>query len=216
MKNYYILRGDLQQGPFSLGQLKDMRLRPTVPVWTEGLEAWVQAQTLSELHAAIFLSSSFNATKSESKSLIARFWKKILAGVAVLIVGYFLLAFTGSGQTASVAAVTEKTEEERNAELVKKEKADPSAHISGRLSWKAGRSNEIIVEGTLINTAILADYKDPQLSITTFSKDGQLLDTKSFTVTGLLQAGKMVEYSCKFKTGKKPANVKAVVVGVTE
>ena len=215
MKSYYILRGDLQQGPFSLGQLKEMRLRPTVPVWTEGLEAWVQAQTLPELHAAIFLNPSFNTEKSAPRTMLTRFWKRMLSGIFVLIAGYFLFAFTGSGQSTS-AATPELTDAQRDAAIIEKEMSNPSDHLSGRLRWKAGKGTEIIVEGSLINTAILANFRNPQLQITALSKDGQVLETKSHTVEGLLEAGSMVEYSCKFKTGKKPASVKAVVVSASK
>ncbi len=49
MDKYWIIIKDLQKGPYTLEQLKEMSLSPQTPVWREGLVYWTRAYDVDEL-----------------------------------------------------------------------------------------------------------------------------------------------------------------------
>lgn len=49
MKQYYLLEGDSQIGPFTLDQLKTQKITPSTPIWFEGLSEWTTVANMSEL-----------------------------------------------------------------------------------------------------------------------------------------------------------------------
>lgn len=99
MKSYYIHQGGRQQGPYSIDQLKTMRIGPTTQVWTEGLPEWTPAKKINELQTVLFLvPPPFIAAHSKSQDgyaettvdhgLITSFWK-----TGLMIIGFILLVF---------------------------------------------------------------------------------------------------------------------------
>lgn len=52
---YFILEGDIQQGPFTLDELKQIPLMPRTKVWHSGLAKWTKAAALPELQEAMSL-----------------------------------------------------------------------------------------------------------------------------------------------------------------
>jgi hypothetical protein len=49
MNFFYIITNDLQQGPFSLDELKEKSIQKDTLVWTEGMKEWQQAVNIEEL-----------------------------------------------------------------------------------------------------------------------------------------------------------------------
>lgn len=49
MKKYYIHNGTEQQGPFSLEELKDLKINQDTMIWFEGAENWQKANEVNEL-----------------------------------------------------------------------------------------------------------------------------------------------------------------------
>lgn len=47
--NYWVIIDGIQQGPYSLIQVREMHLRPDTPVWCTGMPDWVSAAELPEL-----------------------------------------------------------------------------------------------------------------------------------------------------------------------
>lgn len=50
-KMYFIVIDSQKQGPYSKEELIEMRISPSTLVWFEGLENWVEARQIEELHA---------------------------------------------------------------------------------------------------------------------------------------------------------------------
>lgn len=46
---FFIIKNDEQQGPFTLEQLSGMSIMPDTPVWTEGMPDWTTADKVAEL-----------------------------------------------------------------------------------------------------------------------------------------------------------------------
>jgi len=49
MKKFYLYNGSVQQGPFTLNQLKRANINNDTPIWHEGLTDWIKAEETEEL-----------------------------------------------------------------------------------------------------------------------------------------------------------------------
>lgn len=52
MKHYYIHNGSVQEGPFTIDELKKKNLSPGTPIWHEALSDWTTVDKITELHVA--------------------------------------------------------------------------------------------------------------------------------------------------------------------
>ena len=50
---FFIIKNDEQQGPFTLEQLSGMNIMPDTPVWSEGMPDWTTADKVEELKALV-------------------------------------------------------------------------------------------------------------------------------------------------------------------
>lgn len=88
MKSYYIIQNDIQKGPFSLEQLKELNLSPSIPVWHDKLDEWITINELQELKETIpppFHSKSSSPYKMNGEK------KKIKASFVVLIIALLVI-----------------------------------------------------------------------------------------------------------------------------
>ncbi|RYE36029.1 MAG: DUF4339 domain-containing protein, partial [Sphingobacteriales bacterium] len=53
MQTYFISNGTIQEGPFTLEDLRNKRLTGDTPVWYEGLTQWTTASRVPEIAAVI-------------------------------------------------------------------------------------------------------------------------------------------------------------------
>ena len=102
--NYYIAVGSVQQGPYTVEQLRTVGLRPETLVWAEGMPQWQPAGQVAELHGlfgapvAPMSPVAYPAPPSPSEAGS----KKIAAGICALLLGglgihKFILGYTGPG-----------------------------------------------------------------------------------------------------------------------
>ena len=49
MEEYYIAQNNKQKGPFSLEELKELKVLPTTLIWKEGMSDWIEAINVEEL-----------------------------------------------------------------------------------------------------------------------------------------------------------------------
>ena len=49
MRQYFIHDGLKEEGPFNLEEIKQKNLKKETQIWYEGLEAWVNANSIDEL-----------------------------------------------------------------------------------------------------------------------------------------------------------------------
>ena len=53
MSNFYIHKDDQQQGPFTIDELKDLKITRETMVWFEGADDWKKAEEIEELKEII-------------------------------------------------------------------------------------------------------------------------------------------------------------------
>src|SRR5262245_52214722 len=71
MKSYFIRQDNKPQGPYSIDQLKEMKLNPGVLVWVEGLKQWIKALEIPELQQELFPPVPQFATHASSNGVNA-------------------------------------------------------------------------------------------------------------------------------------------------
>lgn|GEM_PF-2980726 len=49
MNTYFIHQEGQSLGPFSIGELRQRKITPNTPVWSEGMDSWVSAKEVAEL-----------------------------------------------------------------------------------------------------------------------------------------------------------------------
>ena len=62
---FFIIKNDEQQGPFTIDQLREMAIDANTPVWHNGLDDWTSAANIDELRDLLKYSPSHNYNEDE-------------------------------------------------------------------------------------------------------------------------------------------------------
>jgi hypothetical protein len=245
MKSYFIRQDNKPQGPYSLDQLKEMKLNPAVLVWAEGLKQWIKALEIPELHQELFPTPPQSAAKNSASGIktpeftrekkanaFAKNVKTFLAVIALIIATLLLIELKKS-KTHSAAAVKTvnqpiqtaanqtalnqsiKTSPQVRKDDREKEVENPVAFIKGQISWRKNLVGSMVLEGTLSNTATLANFKDPVILVTWLSKSNESIGTTQYSVNKYLPAGETISYKLKVSAPSKIADVRMSVVSAS-
>jgi len=244
MKSYFIRQDNRPKGPYSIDQLKEMKLNPTVLVWVEGLKQWIQAFEIPELQQELFppapqlasqvaLSPNMNGKHAREKKGYAIFknLKTILAVFALIIATLLLIELKKSKpHSASVkntnpsvsnaASQPTLSPATRNLTLTKKddkslELENPVAYIKSEINWRKNLVGTIVLEGTLQSVATVATFKDPVLLVTWLSKSNENLGSNQYKVDKQLKAGETISFKLKVSAPSKIGDARATVVSAT-
>jgi GYF domain 2 len=226
MKSYYLHQGDQQTGPYSINQLKKISISPDTPVWTEGMSDWAQAQQVPEIRLALFvlhtayvaggpaIEERYQLTASEGMGyMVGKSWKGAVIAACIVLVAFIAFRFQNSQEnssTATVIAAQEKTPLEAKEELRQREIQEPAKYISGKIAYRT-TGRETVIEGTLINTATMVNYKNAVISITITTANAKDSKTFSYTLDKELPAGQSVPYEYKIFSRSKVESVKAII-----
>lgn len=90
-----------------------------------------------------------------------------------------------------------KTAEELRAELLTQEQAAPASYLAASGTYHRNLISQLVLEGYIANAATLADYKDPMLSVTWYSKTGTEVGTKQYPVYEVVRAKAAVPFKLK-------------------
>ncbi|HTD94717.1 MAG TPA: DUF4339 domain-containing protein [Chitinophagaceae bacterium] len=227
MKSYYLHQGDQQAGPYSINQLKKIHISPDTPVWTEGMTDWAQAQQVPEIRLALFvlhtayvaggaaIEERYHAVPSEGMGyMVGKSWKGAVIAACIVLVAFVAFRFQNSQANASSATVIaeqEKTPLEAKEELRQREIQNPAKYISGKITYRTTTGGETVIEGTLINTATMVNYRDAVISITLTTPKAKDSKTVSYTLDKELPAGQSVSYEYKISSRSKVEGVQAVI-----
>lgn len=64
MRQFYIMNGQNQEGPFDIEQIKQHNIKKDTPIWYEGLENWTTAEKVEDLNS--ILTKNLNPPKFEN------------------------------------------------------------------------------------------------------------------------------------------------------
>lgn len=120
-------------------------------------------------------------------------------------------SYSGSSYTAPVEE-RPKTAEELRAELLAQEQNAPTEYLKTEGTYRRNFINQLVLEGDIANTATLANFKDPVLTVTWYSKTGTEVGAKEYPIYEVVQAQGTTHY--KLKTDA-PSFVATVALGIS-
>ncbi|MVN78110.1 hypothetical protein GO988_17410 [Hymenobacter sp. HMF4947] len=119
-------------------------------------------------------------------------------------------SYSGSGYTAPEQP---KTAEELRAELLVSEQRAPEEYLRTAGTYRRNFIDQLVLEGDIANTASLATFKDPVLTVRWYSKTKTEIDTKQYQIYELVRAHHTTHF--KLKTDA-PDCVESVSMGVLD
>lgn len=216
MKKYYLHDGRDQHGPFTLNELKGKSIQRDTLIWTAELADWTNAGELIELQelftstppplhkTSSIISTQYVSGSEKTGFRIGRFFGWTGLVVVILAVIGFLVYKNQHSSTDSFLSdalantVREKTPEELRIELAQRERTNPSQYLVPTVKVRENLIGETIVEGSVMNNASIAVFKDIVLEVTYLSKTGTDLGSKSFVIYEVAAPGKWASF--KFRT----------------
>ena len=244
MKSYFIRQDNKPKGPYSLDQLKEMKLNPAVLVWAEGLKQWIKALEIPELQQELFPASSqlgakFSPTGTQTPApgrkkggfAFAINLKTILAVIALVIATLLLIELKKSKPRPATAKTANQTvnavvSQPAVGNSIKaptpikkdarqKEMENPAAYIKSDVGWRKNLVGTIVLEGTLTNNATLASFEDPVILVSWLSKSNESLGTSQYPINKFLDAGETVSFKLKVSPPSKISDVRVSVLSAT-
>jgi hypothetical protein len=127
MKQYYLLEGDSQIGPFTLDQLKTQKITSSTPIWFEGLSEWTTAANLSELKEILnavpppFKSKNTMKTSTKQRADKTGVYRMIyyLLVLLMLVIGVFTYDYIQKSNLQDHLDASAKAEEDQKASIRK-------------------------------------------------------------------------------------------------
>lgn len=235
MKNYYLHNGKEQIGPFSIEELSNKSLTSDTPVWTSDMSDWTKAGDVPALQHLLhntppaFKNSMpppvVNISTTEKTGFrVGRFlgWTGLVV-VIVAATGFIVYKNQGSSSYNSgsnnslleAIAPREKTPAELRAELAEKEKTNPIEYLVPTVRWRKNFVDQTIIEGSIMNHASIAVFKDIAFEISYLSKTDAVISTQQFMVYEVAEPGKWASFKFKVYSPSETKNVSVRVVTAT-
>ncbi len=104
-----------------------------------------------------------------------------------------------------------KTPEELRQELLELEQQNPKDYLVNDGTFRENLLGEMVLEGTVANSATMAEFKDVVLSITWLSKTETELGSTEETMYEFIGPGKSVAYKFKFFAPNDTKRVRVTV-----
>jgi hypothetical protein len=244
MKSYFIRQDNKPQGPYSIDQLKEMKLNPSVLVWVEGLKQWIKALEIPELQQELFppapqfasgLAPTANTNGKHvpaNKSFaFLKNLKTILAIIALIIATLLLIELKKSkplsasvkntnpvvnnAATQPVSSAAAKSAAQVKRDDRSLELENPVAYIKSEISWRKNLVGTIVLEGTLRSVARAATFKDPVVLVTWLSKSDENIGSNQYKVDKQLKAGETISFKLKVSAPSRIGDARFSVVSAT-
>ncbi len=131
------------------------------------------------------------------------------------ITAFILLAFNGCDKGGSYSTGSfdsgkvdySRTEEEIKVDLKTREQNSPTSYLKSDGTYRKNLFGEMVLEGTISNSATLASYKDAKLHITGYSKTKSKIGTWEETIYEVIRPGRSKGFKIKLML---PKSVKSV------
>lgn len=140
--------------------------------------------------------------------------RNLLAVLLLIIVGACNSA-SSNRQNNSTALLVQKTPEQFRAELKGIESTNPSKYLMVDAGWRKNWIGEIVLEGTIRNTATLANFKDVILDVTWISKTQTEMGSDRYPVYEFVNAGQSTRFKLKVTAPSKTAGVRMRAIHAT-
>lgn len=205
MRKYFLHNGTEQQGSFSIDDLKARNIKKETPVWCEGMTDWTPAGNVEELKNIFEQSTpppfgkqsssppppppksetklspqpvSPIKKKSSSKTVLLTVLG-IVIGATFAIAALLFIANRHNGDTSTSL----DTYQEKLMTVEEMERADPAKFLDASGTYRENFWGDAFkVDGTILNNATVANYKDVVVEVVFYSGTDTELDRKRYTI----------------------------------
>ncbi|MFA0960498.1 DUF4339 domain-containing protein [Roseivirga sp. BDSF3-8] len=158
---YFISDGKNQQGPYSLEDLKMMRLTPDTMIWHEGLDDWQPAKFFSDLRDCFRI-----ATPPPIKKKKKNIGLKLFLVLIILCLGFVF----------AMESLRSESYFDDKYSIERYEKARPASFLQADGTYRENFwGNRYKIECKVSNKASVASYKDVVVEFTYYSKTKTVL-----------------------------------------
>ena len=138
-----------------------------------------------------------------------------MKNIIIFILIISLFSCGRNSQENAATQVVQKTPLELRKELLLKEQGNPKVYLKYEGTWRKNFIGESVLEGTISNTATLANFKDVILNITWTTKTNTELKTEQKIVYEFLSAGKSIDYKIKVKAPSETGGARVNINSAT-
>lgn len=152
------------------------------------------------------------AITSKKKSPLK--WIVLLGIIVIAAIAFIANQNSSNGGSDNYPSI-EKSPEELRQELLSKEQENASEYLKHQGTWRGNLIGQTVLEGTISNSATLANFKDVVLEVTWLTKTETELKTELYTVYEFVGASKSVSYKIKVNAPSETAGVRIGISSAT-
>lgn len=222
MNSFFIHINGEEKGPFSVEELRDLKIERSTMVWCNGLDSWTKAADVKAL-APLFemkpppfqapaasqdnYQQAHRTTVQPNKGrglrrIILNLLALIIIGIAVVFgVIAFLEARRNSGYDDSYSTRTStETYQEKKASVLEIEQANPAKFLIADGSYnKTLFGKKLRIFGRVTNKATVANFKDITIQVRYYSKTESEIGREQFILYDFVKAHSTKEFEWKIK-----------------
>jgi hypothetical protein len=140
----------------------------------------------------------------------------ILSFISLVLLQACTQIEANSGSSYSPPLVEQpKTAEELRVELLQREQNAPEEYLKTTGIYRRNFIDQLVLEGEIANSASVANFKDPVLTVNWYSKTHTKLDTKQYRIFELIQAHHSIPFKLKTEAPSYVASVSMEVLEAT-
>jgi hypothetical protein len=217
--NYFIHEGQAQAGPFTYDELKIKGIRPSTPIWREGLAEWVEASQLPELGGLLASapppfqpksssSPSYTPAASTSGAEKSGFRVGKFLGIGGILFIILLVALYFNNQSHNKYGASNVP----SVPFLDSEHNHPDWFLATGGTYKQnfwGTKEEI--NGTITNKATHTNYKDVRVKVEFLSQTKTVISSQEYVVYQYVPYGSTQTFTLNLP---KPAATASVSMGV--
>lgn len=229
MKKYYLHNGTEEEGPFSMEELSDQKLKKSTEIWYEGLEDWTTVGEVDELKDLVkvtppplkrkqtppvlnekvpVLEVGNVPVQKQKKRKKSIFLKLILACLVFFIGAVAFDTFIRSTRSSSGYNSSPKSYKAQKMTIAETERSQPTRFLNASGTYQENFfGNKLKVNGTISNSATTVTYKDARVRITYYSKTKTNLGSEDYTIWEKFPPNHTKRFKLKIKNY---SNVKSI------
>jgi hypothetical protein len=218
---YFIHEDGSQTGPFTIEELKQKRISPSTPIWTNGLAEWTTASQLKELEG-LFASAPPPFTQPDGASRLTGSFQQPektgsgLWGILRSIAAAALLVFAILYVISQFNRPSRSTYSSIFSPAIDPEHAYPTTYLSTGGTWRSNFwQTEEEISGTITNKALHTNYKDIHIKVSYYSQTNTVIGSQDYIIYEYVPYGSTQAFSIKLSKPPGVANLGWAATGAT-
>jgi hypothetical protein len=189
MRSYFIHDGMAQQGPFTLEELKAMKLSSDTSIWYEGLSEWTHLGAVQELRGMVtpppFTAVGSNTYGTNQPPQTPKKNKRTFLKVLLILFVFMVVVVVGLLAVAEmdIEGIDGGTKSQAQIEREQPSRFLKASGVYTENLW----GDKLELDLTVANKSQVTSYKDIQVEVSYLSKTGSVVGSEVVTVYEYLE-----------------------------